>query len=91
MFTHSANEHRIHNPYTSENMPLLAREYGITGVGIDMSPLFTVHATLSAEELSVTNRVHFIHRGATGYIDNASLVSGKPGRRFAEDTRAELE
>lgn len=45
-----------------------AREYEITGVGIDMSPLFTTQAKLRAEELCVTERVHFIHNDATGYV-----------------------
>jgi SAM-dependent methyltransferase len=45
-----------------------ARDYGITGVGIDMSRLFTTQAKLRAEELGVTNRVAFIHGDAVGYV-----------------------
>ncbi len=45
-----------------------SRDYGITGVGIDMSPLFTAQAKRRAEALGVTARVHFIHNDATGYI-----------------------
>ena len=45
-----------------------ARDYGITGTGIDMSQLFTAHATLRAEELGVSERVHFIHNDAAGYV-----------------------
>ena len=45
-----------------------ARDYGITGVGIDMSPLFTDHAKLRAEELGVADRVRFIHGDAAGYV-----------------------
>lgn len=45
-----------------------ARDYGITGTGIDMSPLFTAQAKLRAEELGVSERVHFIHNDAAGYV-----------------------
>ncbi len=45
-----------------------ARDYGITGVGIDMSPLFTAQAKRRADELGVSERVHFIHNDAAGYV-----------------------
>jgi SAM-dependent methyltransferase len=45
-----------------------ARDYGITGVGIDMSQLFTEQAKLRAEELGVADRVKFIHGDAVGYV-----------------------
>ncbi|MGK0736604.1 SAM-dependent methyltransferase [Yokenella regensburgei] len=45
-----------------------ARDYAITGTGIDMSPLFTVQAKRRAEELDVSKRVHFIHNDAAGYV-----------------------
>lgn len=45
-----------------------ARDHAITGVGIDMSQLFSEQARLRAEELGVTNRVHFIHNDAAGYV-----------------------
>ena len=45
-----------------------ARDYGINGVGIDMSQLFTRQAKLRAEELGVANRVKFIHGDAAGYV-----------------------
>ena len=45
-----------------------ARDYGITGTGIDMSPLFTAQAKLRAEELGVSERVHFIHNDAADYV-----------------------
>lgn len=45
-----------------------ARDYGITGTGIDMSQLFTAQAKLRAEELGVSERVHFIHNDAAGYV-----------------------
>ena len=45
-----------------------ARDHGITGTGIDMSPLFTSQAKQRGEELSVSDRVHFIHNDAAGYV-----------------------
>jgi SAM-dependent methyltransferase len=45
-----------------------ARDYGITGTGIDMSPLFTEQAKHRAEELGVADRVGFIHGDAAGYV-----------------------
>jgi SAM-dependent methyltransferase len=50
-----------------------ARDYGITGVGIDMSPLFTGQAKLRAEELGVADRVGFIHGDAAGYVANEKV------------------
>ncbi|MGG2120152.1 cyclopropane-fatty-acyl-phospholipid synthase family protein, partial [Escherichia coli] len=41
-----------------------ARDHGITGTGIDMSSLFTAQARRRAEELGVSERVHFIHNDA---------------------------
>lgn len=45
-----------------------ARDYQITGVGIDMSQLFTGQAKRRAEELGVADRVRFIHGDAAGYV-----------------------
>jgi SAM-dependent methyltransferase len=45
-----------------------ARDYGIIGVGIDMSRLFTEQAKLRAEKLGVADRVEFIHSDAAGYV-----------------------
>ncbi|OPX72810.1 MAG: hypothetical protein A4E38_00395 [Methanoregulaceae archaeon PtaB.Bin108] len=45
-----------------------ARDYGIFGVGIDMSQLFTGQAKLRAEELGVADHVGFIHGDAVGYV-----------------------
>lgn len=45
-----------------------ARDYNITGTGIDMSPLFSAQARLRAEELGVAERVEFIHNDAAGYV-----------------------
>lgn len=45
-----------------------ARDYGISGTGIDLSPLFTDQAKLRAEELGVADRLEFIHGDAAGYF-----------------------
>ncbi|MHB0937216.1 MAG: SAM-dependent methyltransferase [Armatimonadota bacterium] len=45
-----------------------ARDYGITGTGIDLSQLFTEHAQRRAAELGVADRVAFIHGDAAGYV-----------------------
>ena len=94
IFNITESVHRIHNPFTPENLATLgaalrlesgarvldlgsgsgemlctwARDYGIIGVGIDMSPLFTGQAKLRAEELGVSDRVEFIHGDAAGYV-----------------------
>lgn len=46
-----------------------ARDHGITGVGVDMSRLFTEQARRRALELGVADRVEFIHADAAGYIE----------------------
>lgn len=45
-----------------------ARDYGITGVGVDMSQLFSEQARLRAQELGVADRLRFIHDDAAGYV-----------------------
>lgn len=45
-----------------------ARDYRITGTGVDMSGLFTQQAKLRAEELGVSDKVNFIHGDAAGYV-----------------------
>ncbi|MFT4300832.1 MAG: class I SAM-dependent methyltransferase [Desulfovibrio sp.] len=45
-----------------------ARDYGITGTGIDMSQLFFKQAELRADELGVVDKIRFIHGDAAGYI-----------------------
>ncbi|MDX9822440.1 MAG: class I SAM-dependent methyltransferase [Syntrophales bacterium] len=47
-----------------------ARDYGIRGIGVDMSQLFTGQAKLRAEELGVADRVEFIHGDAAGYVSD---------------------
>ncbi|MCB2204827.1 class I SAM-dependent methyltransferase [bacterium] len=45
-----------------------ARDHGITGTGVDMSPLFTEQAKARAEELGVADRLEFIHDDAAGFV-----------------------
>lgn len=45
-----------------------ARDHGIVGTGIDMSPLFTRQAQQRAQELGVAHQVSFIHGDAAGYV-----------------------
>ena len=45
-----------------------ARDYGISGTGIDMSRLFTEQAKRRAQELGVADRVAFIHGDAAGHV-----------------------
>ncbi|MDD5567624.1 MAG: class I SAM-dependent methyltransferase [Candidatus Omnitrophica bacterium] len=50
-----------------------ARDYGITGIGVDMSQLFTEQAKLRAKELGVADKVKFIHGDAAGYVSNEKV------------------
>ncbi|NLV44050.1 MAG: class I SAM-dependent methyltransferase [Candidatus Hydrogenedentes bacterium] len=50
-----------------------ARDYGIIGTGIDMSPLFTEQAKRRAEELGVADQVKFIHGDAAGYVSDEKV------------------
>lgn len=45
-----------------------ARDFGITGTGIDMSRLFSEQAKRRAGELGVADRVEFLHGDAAGYV-----------------------
>ena len=50
-----------------------ARDHGITGIGIDMSQLFSEQAKLRAEELGVADQVKFIHDDAAGYVSKEKV------------------
>ena len=50
-----------------------ARDYGVTGIGIDMSRLFSEQAKRRAEELGVADRVQFIHGDAAGYVSDEQV------------------
>ncbi|HBA85520.1 MAG TPA: SAM-dependent methyltransferase [Verrucomicrobia bacterium] len=50
-----------------------ARDHGVIGTGIDMSPLFTEHARIRAEELGVADQVKFIHGDAAGYVSDEKV------------------
>ncbi len=54
-----------------------ARDHGISGLGIDMSPLFTEQAKRRAAELGVVQQVKFIHGDAAGYVsvEKASVAA----------------
>lgn len=50
-----------------------ARDHGIIGVGVDMSPVFTAQARRRAEELGVADRVTLLHRDAAGYVSEEKV------------------
>ena len=50
-----------------------ARDHGITGTGVDMSPLFTKQAQLRAVELGVAHQVEFIHGDAAGHVSDEKV------------------
>ncbi|MGC3963637.1 MAG: class I SAM-dependent methyltransferase [Rhodocyclaceae bacterium] len=50
-----------------------ARDHGVIGTGIDMSPQFTEQAKLRAKELGVADRVEFIHDDAAGYVSGEKV------------------
>jgi SAM-dependent methyltransferase len=50
-----------------------ARDHGVTGVGVDMSRLFTEQAKLRAEELGVEDKVTFIHGDAAGHVSEEKV------------------
>lgn len=58
---------------SGEMLSTWARDHGIVGTGIDMSPLFTAQAKLRAEELHVADRVQFIHGDAAGYVSDEKV------------------
>ena len=45
-----------------------ARDHGVTGMGIDLSQLFTEQAKRRAGELGVADQVRFIHGDAAGFV-----------------------
>ncbi|RAI45381.1 methyltransferase domain-containing protein [Rhodoplanes roseus] len=50
-----------------------ARDHGIGGTGIDMSPLFTAQAHRRAVALGVADRVTFVHGDAAGHVAAAPV------------------
>jgi len=50
-----------------------ARDHGVVGTGVDLSPLFTEQAKLRAAELGVADRVTFIHGDAAGYVSEKKV------------------
>ncbi|NCB85611.1 MAG: class I SAM-dependent methyltransferase, partial [Bacteroidia bacterium] len=45
-----------------------ARDHGITGIGVDLSRLFTEQAKRRAAEFGVAEQVRFLHGDAAGYV-----------------------
>ena len=50
-----------------------ARDHGIVGTGVDLSPLFTEQARLRAAELGVADRVRFLHGDAAGFVSDEKV------------------
>lgn len=50
-----------------------ARDHGVIGTGIDMSPLFTEQAKRRATELGVADQVKFIHGDAAGHVSDEKV------------------
>lgn len=94
IFTIRESGHRIHNPFTDEDLRTLgraiglgpgdtvldlacgsgemlctwARDHGVSGTGVDLSPVFLDAARTRAAELGVRERVHLVHADAAGYV-----------------------
>lgn len=47
-----------------------ARDHGISGVGVDLSPFFLAGAAARADELGVADRLTFVHGDASDYVAN---------------------
>ncbi|MFN4140271.1 SAM-dependent methyltransferase [Aestuariivirga sp.] len=50
-----------------------ARDFGITGTGVDKSRLFTQQAERRAAALGVADKVRFIHGDAAGYVSDEKV------------------
>ncbi len=61
-----------------------ARDHGVSGIGIDMSQVFTEQATLRAEELGVA------HYEAAKWLTMRRWLDANPDDEFAKDVRAKL-
>ncbi len=53
---------------SGEMLATWARDYGITGIGVDISTRFVEQAWARAAELGVTGRVEFVHGDAGTYV-----------------------
>jgi len=58
---------------SGEMLCIWARDYGVTGTGIDMSRLFTEQAKRRAEELGVAHQVKFLHGDAAGFVSDEKV------------------
>jgi len=50
-----------------------ARDHGVTGVGVDLSALFTEQAKRRAEELGVADKIRFVHGNAASYVSREKV------------------
>ncbi|MGQ0776183.1 MAG: SAM-dependent methyltransferase [Pseudonocardiales bacterium] len=75
---------------TGEMLCTWARDHHVTGIGVDLSTVFTAAARARAMELGVTNKITFVHGDASDYVadepvDLASCIgatwigAGMPG------------
>lgn len=53
---------------SGEMLSTWARDYRISGTGVDLSSLFTSQAKLRAKELGVAGQLEFIHGDAAGFV-----------------------
>ncbi len=53
---------------SGEMLSTWARDYQVTGTGVDLSELFSKQAKLRAAELGVADLVEFIHGDAAGFV-----------------------
>ena len=53
---------------TGEMLCTWARDHRVSGLGVDISTVFTAAARARADELHVADRVTFVHGDASGYV-----------------------
>jgi SAM-dependent methyltransferase len=58
---------------SGEMLCIWARDHGIIGTGMDMSPLFTEQAKRRAEALGVADHVTFLHGDAAGFVSEEKV------------------
>jgi SAM-dependent methyltransferase len=53
-----------------------ARDHGVSGIGVDLSTVFTAAARARAEELGVADRVSILHGDASSYVAESPVDVG---------------
>jgi SAM-dependent methyltransferase len=53
-----------------------ARDHGVSGIGVDLSTVFTAAARARAEELGVADRVSIMHGDASSYVAESPVDVG---------------